>query len=159
MSWGLLLALFGAGLAVTVTCVGSAKGVGMVAEASAPVIAEDSSKFSKLLILMLLPGSQGLYGLVVTILLLTQIGVLGGSSTVTLASGILYFISCLPITFGGYSSSMLQARVALTGVNIISKRPQDSAKAVTSAALVEFYALLSFITSLLMVVNISGLGA
>ena len=53
---------------------------------------------------------------------------------------------------------MLQARVALTGVGIISKRPQDSTKAVTSAALVEFYALLSFITSLLMVVNISALG-
>lgn len=158
MSWGLLVALFGAGMAVLVTCIGSAKGVGMVAEASAPVITEDANKFSKLLILMLLPGSQGLYGLVVTILLLTQIGVLGGSPAVTLTSGILYFIACLPITLGGYSSSMLQARVALTGVGIISKRPQDSTKAVTSAALVEFYALLSFITSLLMVVNISALG-
>ncbi|MCQ2482838.1 MAG: V-type ATP synthase subunit K [Clostridia bacterium] len=158
MSWGLLLALLGAGLSVTLTCIGSAKGVGMVAEASAPVIAEDSSKFSKLLILMLLPGSQGLYGLVVTILLLTQIGILGGSGELTLTAGILYFLACLPIAIGGYSSSMLQARVALTGVGIISKRPQDSAKAVTSAALVEFYALLSFITSLLIVVNISNLG-
>ena len=47
MNWGMLLALFGAGLAVTTNCFGSSKGVGMVAEASSPVIAEDSSKFSK----------------------------------------------------------------------------------------------------------------
>ena len=64
MNWGMLLALFGAGLAVTTNCFGSSKGVGMVAEAASPVIAEDSSKFGKLLVLMLLPGSQGLYGLV-----------------------------------------------------------------------------------------------
>ena len=38
MNWGMLLALFGAGLAVTTNCFGSSKGVGMVAEASSPVI-------------------------------------------------------------------------------------------------------------------------
>ena len=157
MNWGMLLALLGAGLAVTTNCIGSSKGVGMVAEASSPVIAEDSSKFSKLLILMLLPGSQGLYGLVIAILTLTQIGILGGKPVTTLSTGLLYFISCLPMAIGGLVSALYQARVALTGVNLISKRPQDSGKAVTAASLVELYALLSLVTSLLMVMNVGSL--
>lgn len=158
MSWGILLALIGGALSVTLTCVGSAKGVDMTAEAAAPVIIDDPSKFSKLMILMLLPGSQGLYGLVVTILLLTQIGVLGGSSAVSFTAGLLYFLACLPIAIGGMVSALLQARVTVAGVNIVSKKGSESGKAVLSAAFVEFYALLCFITSLLTVMNISQLG-
>ena len=160
MNWGMLLALFGAGLAVTTNCFGSSKGVGMVAEAASPVIAEDSSKFGKLLVLMLLPGSQGLYGLVISIITLTQIGILSGdpipSTSAGVVRGALFLIACLPMAFGGLASALLQARVALTGVQLISKRPQDSGKAVTSASLVELYALLSLVTSLLMVVSING---
>ena len=161
MNWGMLLALFGAGLAVTTNCFGSSKGVGMVAEAASPVITEDSSKFGKLLVLMLLPGSQGLYGLVSTILSLTQIGVLGGEVIPNTAAGVarggLFLVACLPMALGGLASALLQARVALTGVQLISKRPQDSGKAVTSASLVELYALLSFVSSLLMVMSINGI--
>ncbi|MBP5492482.1 MAG: V-type ATP synthase subunit K [Clostridiales bacterium] len=159
MNWGMLLALLGAGLAVTMNCIGSSRGVGMVAEASSPVIAEDSSKFGKLLILMLLPGSQGLYGLVIAIITLTQIGILGGDPVTTISRGFFFLLACLPMAVGGLVSALLQARVALTGVNLISKRPQDSSKALTSASLVELYALLSFVTSLLIVIGVNNLPA
>ena len=155
---GIILALTGAALSVTLTCIGSAKGVGMTGEASAPVMIDDPSKFSKLLILQLMPGTQGLYGLVVTVMVMLNIGLLGGSPDLSLTEGLLYFFACMPIAIGGLISALVQARVTVTGVNIVAQKPSESGKAIVSATLVEFYALLCFIASMLMVLNISRLG-
>ena len=75
-SWftGNNLALLGAGLAVVFSGIGSAKGVGMVGEASSGLLAEDPSKFGKALILQALPGTQGIYGLLIAFLLIGKIG-------------------------------------------------------------------------------------
>lgn len=155
---GIILALTGAALSVTLTCIGSAKGVGMTGEASAPVMIDDPSKFSKLLILQLMPGTQGLYGLVVTVMVMLNIGLLGGSPDLSLTEGLLYFFACMPIAIGGLVSALMQARVTVTGVNIVAQKPSESGKAIVSATLVEFYALLCFIASMLMVLNINRLG-
>ena len=155
---GIILALTGAALSVTLTCIGSAKGVGMTGEASAPVMIDDPSKFSKLLILQLMPGTQGLYGLVDTDMVMLNIGLLGGSPDLSLTEGLLYFFACMPIAIGGLISALMQARVTVTGVNIVAQKPSESGKAIVSATLVEFYALLCFIASMLMVLNISRLG-
>ena len=155
---GMFFALTGAVLAVTLACVGSAKGVGIASEAAAAVIIDDPSKFAKLLILQLLPGTQGLYGLVVAVMILLKIGVLGGSPNITLLAGLLYLVAGLPVGIGGLISAIAQARVAVTGVTIVAKKPSESSKAIISATLVEFYALLSFISSFLMVMNIEKLG-
>jgi|SRR5659263_92460 len=155
---GMVFALLGAALAVTLACVGSAKGVGIVSEAAAAVVIDDPSKFSKLLILQLLPGTQGLYGLVVAVMILLNIGVLGGTPDISLTSGLLYLVAGLPIGIGGLISAVAQARVAVTGVTIVAKKPTESSKAIISATLVEFYALLSFISSFLIVINIGQLG-
>ena len=155
---GMFFALTGAVLAVTLACVGSAKGVGIASEAAAAVIIDDPSKFAKLLILQLLPGTQGLYGLVVAVMILLKIGVLGGSANITLLAGLLYLVAGLPVGIGGLISAIAQARVAVTGITIVAKKPSESSKAIISATLVEFYALLSFISSFLMVMNIEKLG-
>jgi len=155
---GMFFALMGAVLAVTLACVGSAKGVGIASEAAAAVIIDDPSKFAKLLILQLLPGTQGLYGLVVAVMILLKIGVLGGSANITLLAGLLYLVAGLPVGIGGLISAIAQARVAVTGITIVAKKPSESSKAIISATLVEFYALLSFISSFLMVMNIEKLG-
>ena len=135
---GLFFALAGSAIAVILAGIGSAKGVGMV---------------TKLLILQVLPGTQGLYGFVVSIMILLNL-----NAEMSFLTGLLYFIAALPIAFGGLFSAIAQARVATSGVNIIAKKPNESGKAITSAALVEFYALLSFIISILAVVNIPGYG-
>ena len=154
----MFFALMGAVLAVTLACVGSAKGVGIASEAAAAVIIDDPSKFAKLLILQLLPGTQGLYGLVVAVMILLKIGVLGGSPNISLLAGLLYLVAGLPVGIGGLISAIAQARVAVTGITIVAKKPSESSKAIISATLVEFYALLSFISSFLMVMNIEKLG-
>ena len=78
MTLGTVLALLGAAVATIFAGIGSARGVGMACEVGMGVLAEDSSKFGKMLVLELLPGTQGLYGFIVSFIVLTKIGVFGG---------------------------------------------------------------------------------
>ncbi len=153
---GLFFALLGAALAVGVAGVGSAKGVGIASEAAAGVVTEDPSKFGKLLVLQLLPGTQGLYGLIIGIMVLINTNVLSGAGNadMPLTTGLFYLAACLPMAIGGLFSGISQGRVAATGANIVAKKPEESSKAIVSASLVELYALLAFITSFLMIINI-----
>lgn len=94
---GIVFALAGAVLAALMGGIGSAIGVGMTGQAAAGVVTEDPSQFGKVLILQLLPGTQGIYGLLIGFVTLTQIGILGGSADLTLAKGLLYLAACLPM--------------------------------------------------------------
>ena len=154
VNYGLLVALLGAALAVVLSGMGSAKGVGIASQAAAGVVTEDPSKFGKLLVLQLLPGTQGLYGLIVGVMVMLNVGILGGQVPADLATGLNYFAACIPIAVGGFYSACHQGKVAVAGCNIIAKKPAESSKAIVSASLVELYALLAFIVSFLMVINI-----
>ena len=57
---GLIFGAFGIALAVGMSGIGSAKGVGIVGEAAAGLVTEEPEKFGKALVLELLPGTQGL---------------------------------------------------------------------------------------------------
>ena len=75
---GIVYALLGAALAVLLAGAGSSIGVGIAGQAAAGVVTEDPSKFAKVLIMQLLPGTQGIYGLLVGFITLYKIGLLGG---------------------------------------------------------------------------------
>ncbi len=152
---GLTIAILGAVFAALFAGIGSARGVGLVGEAAAGLVSNDPSKFSKALILQLLPGTQGLYGLLVAVLLLTNIGVIGGTpAQLTVAEGLMYFGASLPIAFGGWFSAIFQGRAAAAGIGIIAKKPDDSGKAIIMAAMVETYAILALLISILIIYNI-----
>ena len=152
ISLGLVIAVFGAVLAALVAGIGSARAVGMVGEAAAGVVSEDPSKFSKVLLLQLLPGTQGLYGLLIAVLLLSKLQVLGGNPVqLEIPQGIAFFCACMPIMIVGYISAIAQARAAVAGVNIVAKNPSQSSKALTMAAMVETYAILALVISLLLI--------
>ncbi len=151
ISNGTFLAVLGAALAVLFPCMGSAKGVGMVGESSMGMLTDDPSKFGGALLLQALPGSQGIYGLVTAFIVLFKIGLFGGLETLTTAQGLFILGACLPITIVGYFSAIKQARVCISGINLISKHPGEVAKAITSAALVETYAIFAVLISLLSV--------
>lgn len=154
MNLGMIFALLGVAAAVVLSGMGSSKGVGMASEAASAVISDDPSKFGKLLVLQLLPGTQGLYGLIVGVMVLLNIGILGGEPVMDTAVGLQYLMGCLPIALSGFFSARAQGRVCTTGVNLIAKRPEESSKAIVSASLIELYALLGFIVSFLVVINI-----
>ena len=158
--YGIVIAVVGAVLAALVAGIGSAKAVGMVGEAAAGVVAEDPSKFSKVLVLQLLPGTQGLYGLLTAVLALSQLGVLGGQPlNLTFAGGVAYFGACLPIMIVGYYSAIAQARAAVSGVGIVAKNPSQNGKAITMAAMVETYAILALLVSILVINGLNGVAA
>ena len=155
---GIVFALVGAAFAAIFAGMGSAKGVGLVGQAGAGVITEDPSKFGKVLILQILPGTQGLYGFLAAILVLLQVGIIGGSyKPISLARGLLYFAACLPIAIVGYFSAIAQGKAAAAGVSIVAKKPDQSGKAITLAVMVETYAVLALLVSLLSIISVSGL--
>ncbi|MEG1427051.1 MAG: V-type ATP synthase subunit K [Oscillospiraceae bacterium] len=154
---GLGLALLGAALAALMAGIGSAIGVGMAGEAAAGVVTEDPSKFGKVLILQLLPGTQGIYGLLIAFMTLTQIGILGGSPEVSFAKGFAYLCACLPMAFVGLWSAKMQARASIASISMIAKKPEQFGKSMIFPAMVETYAVLALLVSLLAVANLGKL--
>ena len=146
------LALLGAAIAAGLAGIGSAKGVGMVGEAASGLLTEDPSKFGKVLILQALPSTQGIYGLITAFLIIFKIGVLGSNPVnLTIAQGAYFLMASLPIALVGFYSAIKQARVAISGVHLISKRPDEVGKAITAAAMVETFAIFAVLVSLLLV--------
>ena len=154
---GLALALLGAGLAAVLSGIGSAKGTGIAGEAGAGLLAEDPSQFSKCMILQVIPGTQGLYGLVIGFLALMKMGLFDGTvAELSIANGLLILAACLPMAIGGLLSGIAQGRVAAASVNIVAKNPNDWSKGMVLCITVEFYAILSLLASMLMLINISA---
>ena len=151
------LALLGAAMAAFLAGIGSAKGTGIAGEAGTGLLSEDPSKFGKVMILQVIPGTQGLYGLVISFVALSKMGALDGSlftNGMDLSTGIAYFVACLPIAFGGLLSAISQGRVAAGSINILAKKPEDWSKGMILCITVEFYAILSLLASFMMLVNI-----
>ena len=152
MTMGTFLALLGAALATIFAGIGSARGVGMACEVGMGVLAEDPSKFGKMLVLELLPGTQGLYGFIVSFIVLTKIGVFGGLQSLTTWNGFMIIAACLPIAFGGLLSAISQGKAAVAGISLFAKDESAFPKALVSITLVEIYALLAFLISFLTVI-------
>ncbi len=152
MSMGTVLAITGAVLAVILAGMGSAYGVGVAGQAAAGVVSEDPSKFAKVLILQLLPGTQGIYGLLVAFIALSKIGLLSGNpAELSVASGLMILAACLPIAIVGLVSGMHQGRTSVASVGIVAKKPEQFVKAMLFTAMVETYAILALLISILAV--------
>ncbi|PKK39442.1 V-type ATP synthase subunit K [Clostridiaceae bacterium JG1575] len=147
---GVLFAILGAVLAVILAGNGSARGVGTVGQAAAGVIAEEPEKFGKALILQLLPGTQGLYGFVIGLFIILRV-----KPDTTLESGMALFLAALPIAFVGWISAIHQGKVAAAGIGILAKNGEQSTKGIIFAVMVETYALLSFIISIMLLLRVS----
>lgn len=153
---GLFFAILGAALAVGLAGIGSAKGVGLTGEAAAGLLSEKTDMFGKVITLQILPGTQGLYGFIVALVLLNKIGVFSGDVVeLTLQQGLSLFAACLPIAVTGFFSAIYQGRVAAAGISLIAKQPTMLGKSMTLASIVELYAILTLLVSFLAVFNIS----
>ena len=142
---GVALAILGAALAAILSGMGSAKGVGIVGEAGAGVISEDPSKFGKILILEILPGTQGLYGFLAAFMIMNRIEV-----GMPISQGFGLLCAALPIALVGYFSAIAQGRVAASGCGVVAKKPDQNGKAIILSAMVETYAVLTLLVSLLL---------
>lgn len=143
---GVFFAGLGAALAVILSGIGSAIGLSIVGEAATGVIIEEPEKFGRSLILQLLPGTQGLYGFVIALLVLPKLDVGMG-----LAEGLYILGACLPIAFVGWKSAIAQGKTAAAGITILAKNEEHATKGIIYAVMVETYALLAFVISLILV--------
>ncbi|MDD4316651.1 MAG: V-type ATP synthase subunit K [Clostridia bacterium] len=149
---GAFLALLGGAIAVFASGIGSAKGVGLAGQAASGVVAEDPDKFVKCLILQLLPATQGIYGFIITFLVILNANVLGGPiAAYSVSQGMFILVGCLPVGIGGLFSAMYQGKVAVSAIGLVAKRPEESTKGMLMVAMVETYALLGFLVSFLVV--------
>ena len=148
------LALLGAALAVALSGTGSAIGVGLAGQAAAGVVSEEPDKFMKCLILQLLPATQGIYGFIVGFLTLIKLNAFNGfimdsGACISVSGGLGIFFACLPMALAGLFSAIHQGKVAVAGIALVAKRPEESTKGVLMTAMVETYALLALLISIL----------
>lgn len=156
MELGFTLAVFGGALAVVLGGIGSAIGVGLAGQASSGVMTEDPEKFGSLLLLVALPGTQGIYGFLSAFLVMLKLGIVGGAlNEVTISQGWQILISCLPVAMAGLVSGIHQGKVCASGVYMVAKQPKDLMKPVIMAALVETYAVLGLLITILLLNGIS----
>ncbi|MCI8413138.1 MAG: V-type ATP synthase subunit K [Clostridia bacterium] len=153
---GIVWALLGAAVAVVLSGVGSAIGVGRAGQASAGLLSKDPTKFGSVLLLQLLPATQGLYGFVIGFMVFIQTGIMGSAVAVSKEMGLAYFMLCLPIAIVGLGSAIMQSAVAVGGINLVGKQDKQMGRAMTMAVLVEIFAIFAFIISFLGVMMIGG---
>ncbi|HEY4662051.1 MAG: hypothetical protein A2163_10750 [Actinobacteria bacterium RBG_13_35_12] len=139
-SLGMVMASFGAGLAVILAGIGSSVGIGYPARAAAGVLSEDPKLFGSMFLLVVLPGTQGFYGIVAAFLIIGKI-----PNVETLAQGMQLFFAALPVGFAGLVSGIYQGKVCAAGINLVAKRAKEAMKGVIYAALVETYAVLGLL--------------
>ncbi len=157
MTLGNVYGILGAAIAVILSGAGSAIGVSRAGQAAAGLLSKDTSKFGNVLVLQLIPASQGLYGFVVAFLaIFVKINVLGGSAMahLTVEEGYALIGICSAIGFVGCASAIMQGNVSVAGINLIGKQDKMLSKAIIMAAMVEIFALFAFIISILGVLGL-----
>lgn len=155
---GVALVILGAALAVGYAGTGSAWGIGIANESAAGVMTEDPNKFGACLILLALPGTQGIYGLLVAVLALLKAGILGGgdaATVLTIWKGLQLAFACLPIAVTGYYSAIWQGKSSAACIQLISKRPDQLGRALIMPAMCETYAIFGLLVSILMLNGIA----
>lgn len=152
---GLALAVGGAAIAAALGGIGSSIGVGVAGQAGTGVISEKPELFGKILLLQALPGTQGIYGFLGALLILIQVGLIGGAATeISLSTGWQFFFAGIPVGIAGLFSGIYQGRVSAAGLNAVAKDPANTGKAVIMSAMVETYAVLGLLVSVLLIFGI-----
>lgn len=142
---GVVFGILGAALAVLLAGIGSARGVGLAGEAAAGIVITEPEKFGKAMVLQLLPGTQGLYGFVIGLMIMGKLNV-----SMSLQEGLYLMMVALPVGLVGLRSALYQGKVAVAGINILAKNEEHQTKGIILAVMVETYAILAFAMSFLL---------
>jgi len=151
---GLVFALTGAALAVFLAGIGSSVGLTVAAKSATAVLSEKPERYGALMLMVVLPSTQGIYGFVVGLFVMIKLNMFGegGVAAVTWYQGLQILAACLPVAIAGWTSGILQGKTGAAGIMMAAKRPELAFKAgVVFAAMVELYAILGFLTSLLII--------
>ncbi len=152
MDLGLVYFGLGAALASVLPGLGSAIGTALVGQVAGPILERSEGKFGNLLVLEALPGTQGIYGLLVAVLMIAQSGALSNQLIqLTEEQGLRFVFASLPIAIVGFASAVFQGKLAAIGAGIVDKKQSAFGQAITMAAMVETFAILALLVSVLLV--------
>jgi len=148
---GLVIALLGGAMAVFLAGTGSSIGIGYSGSAANGLLSEEPEKFGTVLLLVALPGTQGIYGFLTGFLVMQKVGLISGAiAQVSVIQGLLILVACLPVAISGLFSAIHQGKVCAAGIAIAAKQPGDVMKGVIYAAFVETYAVLALVITILL---------
>ena len=133
-----VIGILGLSLCMILCGCGSAIGLYKTGSAAAGVLAEDNKKFSKIIVLALLPATQGIYGFVLAVM---KIG--------AIAQGWNLFGAMIGLSVTGMLSAILQGITASSCIYAIGKNSAGSGKYVLFPAMIEFYAILSLVLGIM----------
>ena len=122
------------GLAICMILSGAGSAIGLYKTGSA----EDGKKFSKVIVLALLPATQGIYGFVLAVMKLGLV-----------ANGWSLFMAMLAMGVNGLVSAYLQGKTAAACIYAVGKNAAGSGKYVLFPAMIEFYAILSLVLGIM----------
>jgi len=142
-----------AGLAVAIPGIMAAFGVAITGIAAAAVSAEDPKKFSKIFVLQVMPGTQGIYGFVAAFLIMF---VVYPKLATTGVAGLVVLVATLPAILQGFTSYS-QGKVAVAGVSAVAKRPEVFGQSMMYIVTVELYAILGLLATILFLTGIHAL--
>jgi len=144
---GKSVALIAAGLTAVMGGIGSAWGVGLAGKSTSAVLSEKPSLFGQMLVLQALPGTQGFYAFIAMFLALGRIN---AATSISIAQALQLIGALLPAMFGELISAYWQAVASCGAAQMVAKQPESFGRAVIIPALVETYAILSLLATILL---------
>ena len=148
---GYTIAIIGIAACVLLCGIGSCIGLFKTSTAAAGVLGEDPKKFGKVMVLVLLPATQGIYGFLIGII---ASGSLAQGMPTELGWAMVGAV--LPMTFSGLISAYYQGKSAVNCIYAVGKQESLSGKLIIYPAMIEFYAILGLIISIMLA---GGVGA
>lgn len=147
---GLGWAVAGAVLCVMFGGWGSARGLRISGAQAAGVLAEKPELFGKLLVLVALPGTQGLYGLIFAIMVAMKTKLIGGEPVCPPILGFSLFTLGIAVGVVQFRSAVAQGEAAAASINLTARRPEEGGRSILFPALVETYAVIALLAGILM---------
>ncbi len=152
---GFMLVILGAALAAGLAGAGSALGTGVAGQAANGVVSEDPEKFGSLLVLQALPGTQGIYGLVALFMIINKLPGLDALGSITVGNGLAMLGAAVPVALTGLVSGLYQGKVCAAACSLVAKRPEEVGKGMVFAVIVETYAVLGLLGTILLLQKVS----
>ena len=156
MEYGMAFAIGGAALAAFLAGAGSSIGLGIAGRAAAGVLSEKPERYGSLTLMVVLPSTQGVYGFIIALMVMVKLEMFGDGlpQALTIQQGLAIMAACLPVGVAGLFSAIHQGKTSAGGILMAAKKPEMAVKAgVLYSAMVELYAILGFLISLLVILK------
>ncbi len=154
MELGFMLAILGAVTVAGLGGIGSATGVAIAGAAASGILSEEPEKFGNTIVLVALPGTQGFYGFAIGVIMLYYMGLFAATpKSISVAQGLAFLATGFFCGLVQWWSAVYQGKVCASAASIVAKNPEHSMKGVVYAVMVETYAVLAFLTALIVILK------